>query len=49
MQSMVDGLTGPILRVINHVDQDNETEHELAPTHPPRVAELTVRDLPWKR
>ena len=46
---MVDGLDGPFFHAMLRVDQDNETEHELAPTHPLRVAELTVREMPYKR
>lgn len=49
LQLMVYGLTGPIPRVMLNVDQDSKTEHELAPTHPPQVVELTARDLTLKR
>lgn len=46
---MVDGLNGPFSRAVLFVDQDDKIEHELATTHPPRAAELTAWDLPWKR
>ena len=49
LQLMVDGLNGPFSHAMLRVDQDNETEHELAQTHPHRVAEVIVWDLPWKR
>lgn len=39
---MVDGQIGPTPRVMLNVDQENRTGHELVPTHPHQVAELTV-------
>lgn len=46
---MADGLIGPSLPVMPHVDLENETEQEPATTHPPQVAERSVLDLPWKQ
>jgi len=46
---MVDGLIGSTLPVMRNVDQESKTEQELVATHPPQVAERTVRDQTWKQ
>ena len=46
---MVNGRIGPIFHAVFLADMDNETAHELAPTHPPREEEKIAQELVSKR
>lgn len=49
MQLTASGRNGPLFRVVLPVGKENKTAHELVPTHHPRVAEMIVWVMTWKR
>ena len=49
MQLTATGRNGPLSRVVLPVGKENKTDHELAPTHPPRVVERIVWVMTWIR